>query len=60
MEISRISRPAFAATSLESILELFPIRRYASCPEEQLSITEILKYATGSDGLHRELLLAKS
>ncbi len=60
IEISRISRPAFDAARLARIFELFPIRRYASCPEQQLSVTEILKYATGSDGLHKDLLLAKS
>lgn len=60
IELTRIARPAFSAARLAGILELFPIRRYVEGSERQLSVAEILQHTSGSDGRHRELLLAKS
>jgi FkbM family methyltransferase len=58
MEISRIRRPELDVNRLRSFLESFPVRRFGSGPD-LLSVEQIMRYATGSDGLHEDLLLAK-
>jgi len=59
MEISRINKPEFVDSTLAEILELFPVRRFGGEPE-LLSVSDVMQFARGSGGPHKDLLLAKN
>jgi FkbM family methyltransferase len=60
MEISRIARPTFDADRLGRILSGFPVRHFGEAMTRNVAVEEILAFAQGRDGSHRDLFFARA
>lgn len=60
MEITRIERPELDRTRLGNILKQFEVRYFANAPKQNLSVEEIIHYAEGNDGTHKDLHFART
>lgn len=59
MEVWRINKPDFEKSKLATILEQFPILRFADAPTRQISVDEILAFSEGRDYSGRDVFFAR-
>jgi FkbM family methyltransferase len=59
MEMWRIERPSFDRNRLAQILSGFPVRRFGSDMQRNLSVEQILEYSAGNDYGYADLFFAK-